>query len=361
MKGASYVMLAPQPSSDLLGAELYLALRDRWNVDCYAMGGEALRRAKAISLLDKEIHHHSSTIPLQQADLLERIRRLQPNCVVQVGYQPGIARLLERLHLERLPVVLYAPPFYSQWSAADVEALKNYPCAHVFGVFPFEEAFYEGLKLPYTYVGSPHHERTAKVSVSRAALGLPEDKKVLLLLPGSRPDMFRRLMPLMLKSAALLRGAFDLHVVLPVAEGISEGDLRAAGVSAHPYVHVVPRMGLECISTADFALTGNGTVSLECPLLCLPHLSLACISDSRNICNLIAGTAIVPELPVNTAPETIAAHVKDLLGTSSHLSAMRESMARQNTFYQPFAAEVAAGGIERLSFSWQKKKGASGA
>lgn len=353
-------MLAAQPSSDLLGAELYLALKDLWNADCYVMGGTALRRAKAPFINDGEASAVKSS-PLQQAQLLESIRRLHPRCLVIVGYQPELARLLERLHLEHIPVVLYAPPFYSQWSHADAAALKKYPCAHVFGVFPLEESFYATTQIPYTYVGSPHRERTAKVSVSRSALGLSEHKKVLLLLPGSYPDRFRRLMPRMLKSAQLLRHYFDLQVVLPLAEGISEADVQATGVKAHTDVQIVPRMGLEFISAADFALTNNGTISLECQLLRLPHVSLADVNDSRNICNVISGSAMIPELPAHTAAETITAHVKDLLATPSRLSALRDAMARQNALFQPFAAEVAAHGIERLSSLWQKKKGASGA
>lgn len=362
MKGPRYVMLAADPSSDLLGAELFLALKDRWNVECHALGRMALRRAKAHVLMepDTSASRANTSLSYQQANLLENIRRTQPQCVVIVGYQPGFASLLERLSLEHIPIVLYAPPFYSQWQAEDLSALETYSCAHVFGVFPFEDHFYTPRGIPYTYVGSPHRERAAKISVSRAALGLPADKKVLLLLPGSRSEVFQRLMPRMLKATALLRSHFDLHVVLPIAEGITKNDLHMVGMDAYPDIHVVERMGLEFMSAADFAITGNGTVSLECQLLNLPHVALAHMSQSQNICNRIANNTMIPELAATAAPQMIMSHVKDLLDSPTQLTTMREAMTRQNAYFQPFAAEVAANAIEQLGSTWQKK-GARGA
>ena len=116
-------------------------------------------------------------------------------------------------------------------------------------------------------------------------------------------------------------------------------------------------MGLEMMSAADIAITGNGTVSLESQLLQLPHIALAHSLYSKNICNSIANETIVPEFPFNAAPEIIAAKISDCLGSETILAAMREKMARQKPFFQSYAAEVAAHSIELLAGQWRKKEG----
>ena len=117
---------------------------------------------------------------------------------------------------------------------------------------------------------------------ARRQLGLDPEAPVLLLLPASRPQELRYLMPPLAQAAALLQQRHpDLQVLLPAGLAQFEAPLAAALQEAGVrHARVIPAAEADGLKTtfcaaADLALGKSGTVNLELALqgVCLLYTS----------------------------------------------------------------------------------------
>jgi lipid-A-disaccharide synthase len=176
-------------------------------------------------------------------------------------------------------------------------------------------------------------------SVARQQLGLPEEAPVLLVLPASRPQELRYLLPPMAAAVALLQQDLpELEVLLPAGLPGFEDTLERAMAEAGARVRIVPaseadRLKPNLCAAADVALTKSGTANLELALRGVPqvagyrvsrptafiarHLLRFNVSHISPV-NLVLNERLVPELLQDQFnPERIAAAVAELLPAGS--------------------------------------------
>ncbi|MFN6339426.1 MAG: lipid-A-disaccharide synthase, partial [Cyanobacteriota bacterium] len=114
---------------------------------------------------------------------------------------------------------------------------------------------------------------------ARQALDLPEDAPVLLLLPASRRQELRYLLPPMVAAVALLQRRLPrLEVLLPAGVPGFEEPLSQAMAQAGVRCRVVAaadadRLKPDLCAAADVALTKSGTVNLELALRGVPQVT----------------------------------------------------------------------------------------
>ena len=164
---------------------------------------------------------------------------------------------------------------------------------------------------------------------------IPADKKIFLLLPGSRHNEVSRLLPVFLRAAAELKQKHpELFFVLPTVRTVEKrvqtmlkeykSDILVISNSQERYA---------ASRAAEAAIAASGTVALELAVIDVPHLvaykvpavtaMLARLLTNIkyvNLTNILLNKLIVPELlqeDCNT--ENLVATAENLLDTNSQL------------------------------------------
>jgi lipid-A-disaccharide synthase len=344
-------------SGDLQGSLLIRALHEEARrrdlpLEVVALGGERMRRAGAELLADTS---RLGAIGLWEAlpmvlptlRLQRRLRRwlLQHplDGVVLIDYMGANVNLglrLKRLHPE-VPISYYIAP--QEWAFRLGEGGTTRLIGfsdRILAIFPEEARFYASRGASVTWVGHPLIDTLGQPpsrARAREELALPLETPVLLLLPASRPQELRYLLPAMAAAVALLQSRVPaLEVLLPAGLPGFETTLAKAMEGAGARARVVPaseadRLKPVLCAAADVALTKSGTANLELALRGVPQVTGYRVSRptafiARHLLgfnvphispvNLVLQERLVPELlqdGFNAA--AIAAAVEDLLSS----------------------------------------------
>ena len=208
-----------------------------------------------------------------------------PDGVVLIDYVGANVRLGGRLRSKRpdLPIIYYIAPQEWAWRFGDgsTTQLLNFT-DRILAIFPAEAEFYSACGADVIWVGHPLLDSFRDLpnkQDARSALGLNQDSPVLLLLPASRPQELRYLMPPLAGAAALLQKRLpDLQVFVPAGLDQFEEPLRQALADAGVRGgRVIPAGETDtfkknlCVA-ADLALGKSGTVNLELALQGVPQV-----------------------------------------------------------------------------------------
>ena len=219
-----------------------------------------------------------------QARVDRLLRQRPPDGVVLIDYMGANVRLGNSLRrrLPHIPITYYIAPQEWAWRIGDggtTELLKF--TDRILAIFPAEAEFYERMGAEVTWVGHPLLDTVLsrpERAEARAQLGLPDQGKLLLLLPASRPQELRYLMPVLAAAAARLQHQDpSLDVMVPAGLERFEQPLREALAAAGVRAKVIPADqadGLKPLlfAAADLALGKSGTVNLELALQGVPQV-----------------------------------------------------------------------------------------
>jgi lipid-A-disaccharide synthase len=351
---------AGDASGDVHAGEFVKALHAlRPGLRCFGLGGAHLERAGVEILVPLRDVAVGGMIEVLGAvpRVLAAWRRLEaaarerkPALAVLVDAPDLHIPLAKRMKRAGIPVLYYVSPQVWAWRTGRIPKIAK-RVDRMAVIFPFEVAIYAGSGLRADFVGhplvDPLHAVREKVdrNAARAALGVADDRPIVLLLPGSRHNELRYGLPLQLASAARLRARVPEAVfVLALAPTVRRADVDAVLAAQEFAVTVVEGRTYEAMIAADAAMVKPGTASLELALLGCPHvavgranpLSVAIVRrmvrlPSLVLPNLIAGMPIVPEFLQDQAdPERIAIAVGELLrGPAGALQKSRLAIVAQ--------------------------------
>ncbi|MFM7170092.1 MAG: lipid-A-disaccharide synthase [Cyanobium sp.] len=286
-------------SGDLQGSLLIRALhaeaqRRQLPLEVVALGGQRMQQAGADLLADTS---HLGAIGLWEAlpmvlptlRLQRRLRRwLQenpPDGVVLIDYMGANINLglrLKRLY-PSVPISYYIAPQEWAFRLGDGGTTRLIGFSdRILAIFPQEATFYASHGATVTWVGHPLIDTLGALpsrGEARRSLGLPEGVPVLLLLPASRQQELRYVLPPMAAGVALLQKERPLlEVLLPSGLPGFEPTLERAMAQAGVRARVIPageadRLKPELCAAADVALTKSGTANLELALRGVPQVT----------------------------------------------------------------------------------------
>ncbi len=355
------MLIAGDPSGDMLSAELVGALREKAVAGAehvsadvqplrtalaprfFGAGGPKMAEAGVEQVFDLTQH---SVIGF--AEVLKNIRKFkrlfeqllqvaiarQPDVIIGVDYGGFNLRFAKAIKA----YVHYNRGVFNNWNPKLVQfvspqvwasrAGRAYTLAEnhdlLLSIFPFEKEWYAQCvpKLRVEFVGHPMIGRGAKSEIRN-----PKSKiKNVVLLPGSRVDEVRRHWPVVTEVFELLRRqvpALEGKVILPSQQLVNA--LKLVGLPAGLEIQVG---GLtDALATADLAIAKSGTVTMDCALHGVPAVvfyktSWPTYFIGKKIItvkylampNLIADEAIYPEYVQRAAtPENIAAAALGML------------------------------------------------
>jgi len=234
-------------------------------------------------------------------------------------------------------------------------------------LLPFEAKFYQEHQVPVEFVGH-HLADEIPLSVDKVAarklLGLPEQGRIVALLPGSRASEVERMGDLFMRTAvACLEQDPDLKFIIPAA---NSDRYRQLHIALNDYVdfpiELIHGHSHEAMAAADVVLLASGTVTLEALLLKKPmvvayklaplsHFILSRLVKSPwiSLPNLLAQKMLVPELIQEKAtPEALCNGVMNYFENPDEAQQLIETFTAMHLELKRDASVRAADAVAQL-------------
>jgi lipid-A-disaccharide synthase len=368
-----------EPSGDLYAGALARALREiEPATEVFGLGGEHLAGAGArlsgdyrgisVTGLVEVVRLLPRTYALYRR-LVQAAREARPDVFVAIDFPDFNFRLAAAMRRLGIPVVYYIGPQLWAWRPGRLRTMKR--LAHqVLVIFPFEVAIYEQAGVPVQFVGHPLVELTPRLGPPpevRSSLGLAAGDPTVALLPGSRPNEVRLLLPVLLEAAARLAASRpDLQFVLARAPGLDDALFEpvARAQAAGLRLVAVASQADAALAASDVVVTASGTATVQTaihgkPMVIVYRLSPLTYTlgirfvkvDTYGMVNLVAGRRIVPELIQDACtPEAVAAETGRLLGDGAARAAVVAGLEEvQARLGGPGASRRAAEAVLRVA------------
>jgi lipid-A-disaccharide synthase len=343
-KPLNLMLVCGEPSGDQLGAQLMAGLRSVAgdSLKITGVGGDAMKAQGLVSLFslnDTAVMGLAEVVPKIPV-ILRRVREAadyalatRPDAVVLIDSPDFTHRIAQRLKKAdpAIRTVNYVAP--QVWASRAYRARKMARYFDlVLALLPFEAPFFEKYGLRATFVGHPVIERARRMKggeALRARLGIAPDTPLLAVLPGSRSNEIRFILPVFRETVRLIRERIpNLVTILPTVPHVSARVKAATGDWPAP-LHILESEDdkFAAFDAANAALAASGTVTTELalsrtpmvvaykvgaltyalakPLFRLPYFTLV---------NLLLDRRAVPEfLQGKAKPETLAREAVALL------------------------------------------------
>jgi lipid-A-disaccharide synthase len=345
-----------EPSGDMYAGALAAEIR-RFEADACitGFGGDRLQAAGAAL-----VHHFGglSVTGLTEAvrvvprawriyrDLVRAARQDRPDVFVAIDFPDFnfvLARAMRRLGI---PVVYYISPQLWAWRRGRLKTMKRI-AERVLVIFPFEAPFYEAAGVPVTFVGHPLPEMS-RVAQPREAFmrtkGLDPARPLVALLPGSRRNEVRAILPDVVRAAGLIADRVpQAQFAIARAPHLPDEVFAALGEwrEGPSRPAIVEDAADEVLASADVAIVASGTVTIQaaihgCPMIVVYRLAPLTYRlgkpfvhvDTYAMVNLVAGRRIVPELIQEAfTPAAVAEEAVRVLTDASHAARVRADLA----------------------------------
>lgn len=378
------VIVAGEASGDAHAARLVTELKKLDdNIAVRGMGGDNLRNAGVDVFIDMaelavvgivEVLLKYKLIKAELNKIKQNISDAPPDLLILVDYQEFNQRLAAYAKSIGIKVLFYIGPQVWAWRPKRIYKMAKI-VDHMAVILPFEKALYEDADVAVTFTGHPlTDEVIADKTKQQARIQLNiKDVTTVGLFPGSRSGEIKRVLPILLESAKLIKQDMienhkpKIQFVLPVASTISLEDLAPFNTEMnHLSVITSQQPFYDVIQSCDIILTASGTAILEIGLLetpmvivykiaALSHFILSKLVSIKHLglVNIIPGKEIVKEFIQNKAkPPQIAAEALRLLNDEKYYENMRYELS---LIRQQLGDGNGAKNVARLAYSMLKE------
>jgi lipid-A-disaccharide synthase len=268
------------------------------------------------------------------------IRRLEPDAVIFVDYPGFNLRLAQYLRRQRFKgkLIYYISPQVWAWNRGRIPQMAAF-LDLMLCIFPFEKSLYEASGLRTEFIGHPMLEE-----LERHRIDEPRVPNLVALLPGSRNREVKRIFPVMLEAAKLLRRKEEtIRFEASAASGPARDFMqKLVADSDLPDMPVGLKNSLELMQRACIGMVASGTATLESSFYLLPIVLVYKVSwltylparllvqvDHLGMPNILAGKEIIPEFVQHKAsPVGIADSVWGLYTDPGRKATMVSEMSR---------------------------------
>ncbi|MEA5552266.1 lipid-A-disaccharide synthase [Anabaena cylindrica UHCC 0172] len=319
-------------SGDLQGSLLIAALQRQvaatgLKLEVVALGGDKMAAAGATILgntsgigsmgIIEALPFFIPTVQVQR-QAIAYLKQNRPDLVVLIDYMTpniGIGSYMEQ-HFPDVPIVYYIAPQEWVWSTSFERTKRIVSFTDkLLAIFPEEARYYQQKGANVNWVGHPlidRLENTPSREAARTSLGIKPEEIAIALLPASRQQELKYLLPLICQAAQNIQSKLpETHFWIPLSLEAFRQPIEKAIQDYGLKATVVSGQQQEVFAAADFAITKSGTVNLELALLNVPQVVVYRLNTitawiARNILkgsipfaspvNLVVMRGIVPEL-----------------------------------------------------------------
>jgi lipid-A-disaccharide synthase len=385
-------------SGDLQGALLIQALKRQAEsqgieLEILALGGDRMASAGATLLAHtseigsmgilESLPFVFPTLTIQN-QAKAHLKQSPPDVVVLIDYMGPNLALCEYFYkqVDAPPVVYYISPQEWVWGDRWKWGVKLFrselivkATERVLAIFPAEAEYMQRKGAKVSWVGHPLIDRMQSAptrSTARAALGLSLEQPVITLLPASRQQEIKYLLPVICEAAQQIQSKLpEVRFLMPLAlekyrqpieQAIATYGLQATILSDYPSSQTddpADSVTLQAIAAADLAITKSGTVNLEIALLNTPQVVLYKVNrvtawilehvlkfsiPFMSPPNLVMMRAIVPEfMQTQATPDNLATTALEILLNPQQRAAMlTDYQTMRQTLGEPGVCDRAA-------------------
>ena len=345
-------IVAGEASGDLLGAQLIRDLKEKYSdVEVVGIGGKHLIENGCQSLFDMERLSVMGIFEVlaRYCELLGIRRKLTkyfienpPDIFIGIDAPDFNLTLEENLRSQGIRTVHYVSPSVWAWRESRLKKISR-AVDLMLVLFPFELPYYEKNNITVRFVGHPLanqlNKTTDKNSV-REVLGLPSDKIIIALMPGSRKSELNQHSQIFLKTALWCQERHDnLHFVANMVDEQTEVMFNKVINETSPDlpITIFTNDSRRVMEASDLLLLASGTITLEAMLLKKPMVVAYRVSwltyqiFSRLINapyvalpNLLADKLLVPEcLQYDCTPEKLGSELSAWLNDESAVEKLK--------------------------------------
>ena len=285
-------------SGDLHGSLLAKELikesrRKAIDLDLYGLGGENMKNAGVKILYDttsisaigiwEALPLILPMIKIQKKFMKELIAK-SPSCLILIDYMGPNISIGRKLYRKKLniPIYYYIAPQEWAWrvgnnSTTDLISFSD----KIFAIFQQEANFYKKMGGKVTWIGHPMVDLTEKLpsrKESRQYLKLASNENVLLIMPASRPQELRYVLPTFMKVAQKLQKKYpNLVVFIPSCRKIFDKTFQKSLEKYRVNGRVISLSDIKesknyLYSLTKLALCKSGTVNMELALYEIPQV-----------------------------------------------------------------------------------------
>ena len=329
-------IIAGEPSGDQHAADL---VKHIWqinpNVEINGIGGDNLQQI-GVNLMYHlsefavlgigEVIKHLPFIFKAQKAIQEELKKAYTTVILvdYPGFNLRIARMAKKMGLK---VIYYISPQLWAWGEKRVKKIRQYVDLMLV-LFQFEVDFYRKHGIKAKFVGHPLIDQIQlrlSEEAFRKQYGIPAERPIIGIFPGSRKMEVENLLPVMLEGARKVAAQHDFQVVISKAAQLPNA-LFAPFIQDRDLI-VVEGDSHHLMKYSHVAVVASGTATLEMGILQTPMVVVYKVAPLtywlgkmlikvKNIAlvNIVAGQQIVPELIQHqVTADNIAAELENFI------------------------------------------------
>ncbi|MCK5126334.1 MAG: lipid-A-disaccharide synthase [candidate division Zixibacteria bacterium] len=314
----SIFISAGDPSADYYGQSLIEEVtRACGRVTVFGLGGKKMQEAGLKPLADyKELAVLGFWEVLPKffffRNLLTKaakeIELLSPKAIILMDYPGFNLRLAEKVKHLGIPIIYYISPQVWAWGKGRIAKIKRLVDLMLV-IFPFEEQFYKEHGVNAVFSGHPIVDRYAETpdkTACRENLGMKN--RTIGLLPGSRIQEVKRMLPSLIGAAKLMRYEIDdVQFIIAGVDNVPEHLYK--NIIGDADIPVVVGRTPEIMNGSELVIVSSGTATIETAFFKTPMVVIYKTGaltyqiakrlvklDTIGMVNIVAGRKIVPEL-----------------------------------------------------------------
>ncbi|MBO7616924.1 MAG: lipid-A-disaccharide synthase [Bacteroidales bacterium] len=276
-----YYIIAGEASGDLHASNLVAEIKKKDKKAEFRGCGGDLMKAQGVDLLKHyrtmaymgfvevavNLRKVLGNIALCKNDILE----YQPDVVILVDYPGFNFRIADFAHEKGFKVIYYISPQLWAWKRRRVRKIKR-SVDKMLVILPFEEEFYKRYGVDVTYVGNPLLDEQAKFGTSNRSIflrrnSLGEKREIIAMLPGSRKQEVKRMLPVMLKVVPRFP---EYQFVIAGVSSLDKALYKK--IIGNSDVFLIENQTYELLQNSSAAMVTSGTATLETALFSVPEV-----------------------------------------------------------------------------------------
>ena len=270
-------IISGEDSGDLHGAKLIASIKQvNPNTEFFGIGGNRMQK-QGLQLTEHiknlnvigifEVVKHYSRIKKIFNNTISEIKKINPDKIVLIDYPGFNLRLAKKLSALNINITYFILPQVWAWKESRAKTLQQY-CNKLISIIPFEQKWFSQKNITVHYAGHPLSE-LSDLTFDRGSFcqrhGIPEENKIIILMPGSRSVEIKRHWKIFENAVKNLRKQHqNLSFVLLEGDNVS--------ISSSVNLVKIKENQYEAIGIADAAIVCSGTATLETAMLRCPMI-----------------------------------------------------------------------------------------
>ena len=293
-------IIAGEASGDLHASNLVKEIKKiKPGTEFTGVGGKNLKEqgVKLVSNYSRvnyigftSVARHLPEIKKVLNDCVESVKHNTPDIVILVdfpGFNLKFAEKIRKFYTGK--IIYYISPQLWAWHKSRVKKIREF-IDKMLVVFPFEVEFYKNEGVEAQFVGHPLVEIIDGFLKNNRKQDF--EKKQIGLLPGSREEEIRKILPVILEAGNKLKNEFDADLNLICSSNIDKKVYEdIIGSSAGNIIFTGAEEGLyyRTLLNSDVLFAKTGTSTMECTLIGSPY----CVVYRANILNYFIGRMLI--------------------------------------------------------------------